>query len=162
MNISFNADEIMEMAVRIEKNGKSFYLHAVEIESDEKMVSFFKKLAAMEEQHIRIFEQFREDLSDTDKESQIYDPDEQVSMYLKVMADAHGGEGNPDITKTLTGKESIKEIVNIALALEKQSILFYVGLVDFISHKQGKDKVNAVIEEEKKHVAQLGDILSNI
>jgi rubrerythrin len=49
-------------------------------------------------------------------------------MYLKVMADAHGGEGNPEITKTLTGKESIKEILNIALALEKQSILFYIGL----------------------------------
>jgi rubrerythrin len=69
MNISFNADEIMEMAVRIEKNGKSFYLHAAEIESDEKMVSFFKKLAAMEEQHIKIFEQFREDLSGIEKES---------------------------------------------------------------------------------------------
>ena len=83
-------------------------------------------------------------------------------MYLKVMADAHGGEGNLEITKTLTGKESIKEILNIALALEKQSILFYIGLVDFISHKHGKDKVNAVIQEEKKHVAQLGDILNSI
>ena len=162
MNIRFDADEIIEMAIRIEKNGKSFYLHAAEIESDEKMINFFKKLAAMEQQHIKIFEHFREDLSETEKESQVYDPDEQASMYLKVMADAHGGEGNPEITKTLTGKESIKEILNIALALEKQSILFYIGLVDFISHKQGKDKVNAVIDEEKKHVSQLGDILSNI
>ena len=162
MNIRFNAEEIIEIAIQIEKNGRSFYLHAAEIESDKKMISFFKKLAAMEEQHIKIFEQFRKNLSETEKEIQVYDPDEQVSLYLKVMADAHGGEGNPEITKTLTGKESINEILNIALALEKQSILFYIGLVDFISHKQGRDKINAIIDEEKKHVAQLGDILSNI
>jgi len=161
MSIRFNIDEILEMAIRIEVNGRAFYLHAAEIESDKEMVSFFNKLAAMEEQHIKTFERFREDLSDTDKEGQVYDPDGQASMYLSVMADTHGGEGDPQVAKTLTGKESLQEILNIALGLEKQSILFYVGLKDLVRQKHGKDKVDAIIDEEKQHIAQLSEILRN-
>lgn len=162
MSIRFNIDEILEMAIRIEANGRAFYLHAAEIESDKKMVSFFNKLAAMEEQHIKTFERFREDLAETEKEGQVYDPDGQASMYLSVMADTHGGEGDPQITKTLTGKESLQEILNIALGLEKQSILFYLGLKDLVHQKHGKDKVDAIIDEEKLHITQLSEILRNV
>ena len=161
MGIRFNMDEILEMAIRIETNGKSFYLHAADMQSDKKMISFFHKLAAMEEQHIKTFERFREDLSETEKEGQVYDPDGQASMYLSVMADTHGGEGDPQVAKTLTGKESLQEILNIALSLERQSILFYVGLKDLVRQKHGKDKVDAIVNEEKQHIAQLSEVLRN-
>ena len=161
MSIRFNIDEILEMAIRIETNGKAFYLHAAEIASDRKMMSFFNKLAAMEEQHIKTFERFREGLSETEREGQVYDPDGQASMYLSVMADTHGGEGDPQIAKTLTGRESLQEILHIALNLEKQSILFYVGLKDLVRPKHGEDKVDAIIDEEKQHIAQLSDVLRN-
>ena len=65
------------------------------------------------------------------------------------------------IAKTLTGKESLQEILNIALSLEKQSILFYVGLKDLVRQKHGKDKVDAIIGEEKQHIAQLSEVLRN-
>jgi rubrerythrin len=123
------------------------------------MVSFFNRLAAMEEQHIKTFKRFREDLSKAEKEGQVYDPEGQASMYLLAMADTHGGEGDPQIAKTLTGKESMQEILNIALSLEKQSILFYVGLKDLVRQKHGKDKVDAIIDEEKQHITQLSEIL---
>ena len=162
MGISFNADEIMEMAIKIEKNGRSFYLHAAEINQDKEMTDFFKKLAAMEENHIKTFKRFRDDLSSTEKEGQVYDPDGQASMYLSVMADTHGGEGDPQITETLTGKESLEDILTIAINLEKKSILFYVGLKDLVSKRRGKDKVEAIINEEKKHIAQLSEALQKV
>ena len=161
MGIRFNADEILEMAIRIETNGRSFYLRAAELQSDSKTAGFFNKLAAMEEQHKKTFEIFRDELSSLDKEGQVYDPDGQASMYLAVMADTHGGEGDPQIAKTLTGKESLEDILKIALNLEKQSILFYVGLKDLVPQQHGKDKVDAIIDEEKQHVAQLSDVLRN-
>ena len=71
------------------------------------------------------------------------------------------GEGDPQIAKTLTGKESLEDILEIALNLEKQSILFYVGLKDLVPQQHGKDKVDAIIDEEKQHVAQLSDVLRN-
>lgn len=161
MGIRFNVDEILEMAIRIETNGKSFYLHAAVLQSDKKIIPFFNKLAAMEEQHIKTFERLREELSASEKEGQIYDPDGQASMYLTVMADTHGGEGDPETAKTLTKKESLEDILKIALNLEKQSILFYVGLRDLVPKEHGKDKVDAIIDEEKQHIAQLSEILRN-
>ena len=83
-------------------------------------------------------------------------------MYLAVMANTHGGEGDPQITETLTGKESLEDILEIAMNLEKKSILFYLGLKDLVSKKRGKDKVDAIIDEEKKHIVQLSEVLQNI
>ena len=161
MTISFNADEIMEMAIRIEMNGRSFYLRAAELQSDNRIASFFNKLADMEAQHKKTFERFRDELSSTDKEGQVYDPDGQASMYLSVMADTHRGEGDPQVAASLTGKESLEDILNIAINLEKQSILFYVGLKDLVPKKHGKGKVDSIIDEEKQHIAQLSEILRN-
>jgi len=159
MGISFNADEILEMAVRIEANGKAFYLRAAELQSDNEVVGFFNRLAAMEEQHKKTFEEFRQDLAAADKEGQAYDPDGQALMYLATMADAHGGEGDPRIAASLTGQETLEEILRTALNLEKQSILFYVGLKDLVTKAQGKEKIDAVIDEEKQHIAQLSEVL---
>jgi len=159
MGIRYNADEILEMAIRIETNGKAFYLRAADLQSDGTMIRFFKNLAAMEEQHRKTFEQFRDELSSDDKEGQVYDPDGQASMYLAVMADTHGGEGDPQVAQNLTGKESLKDILKIALDLEKQSILFYLGLKDLVPKQRGKDQVDAIIDEEKQHIAQLSDVL---
>jgi len=161
MGIRYNADEILEMAIRIEANGRSFYLCAAELQSDDEMTSFFNKLAVMEEQHKKTFEKFRDELTADEKAGQVYDPDGQASMYLAVMADTHGGEGDPQIAKTLTGEETLEDILRIALNLEKQSILFYLGLKDLVPQQWGKDKVDEVIDEEKQHVAQLSEVLRN-
>jgi rubrerythrin len=161
MGITFNADEILEMAIRIEANGRSFYLRAAELQSDKQIINLFKNLAAMEAQHKNTFERFREELSSAEKEGQVYDPDDQASMYLSVMADTHGGEGDPQVAGALTGEESLEEILKTAIQLEKHSILFYIGLKDLVPKKQGKKKVEEVIEEEKNHIAQLSEVFRN-
>jgi len=159
MGINFNADEILEMAIRIETNGRSFYLRAAELQSDKKNIRFFNKLAAMEEQHKKAFERFYEELSSDEKGGQVYDPDGQASMYLAVMADTHGGEGDPQVANALTGEESLENILKTAINLEKQSILFYIGLKDLVPKKHGKEKVDAIIDEEKQHIVQLSEVL---
>jgi rubrerythrin len=55
----------------------------------------------------------------------------------------------------LTGKESLAEIIDIAVGLEKESILFYIGLKDMIPPKYGRDKLDKIIAEERKHVVEL-------
>lgn len=89
----------------------------------------------------------------------VFDPNEELSMYLKAMADAHGGEGSPDVTDQLTGTESMAQIVETAIGLEKESILFYIGLKDMVPQKLGREKIDGIIQEEKKHVAQLTGFL---
>jgi rubrerythrin len=49
----------------------------------------------------------------------------------------------------------MKEIIDIAIGLAKESILFYLGLKDMVPPNYGQDKVDQIIREERKHVIQL-------
>ncbi|UCF00128.1 MAG: ferritin family protein [Planctomycetota bacterium] len=155
MSITFNADEIFEMAVQIEKNGAKFYRQAAQNTPDEKTKKILLDLASMEDGHLETFQEMRKQLGPREKEQLVFDPDNQAAMYLKVVADGHGWEGKKDLAEDLTGQESIEDVLKAAINAEKNSVVFYVGLKDCVSARAGKDKVEAIIKEELGHVAVL-------
>jgi rubrerythrin len=151
----FNADEVFEMAIRAEQNGAAFYRKAAALNADKSSVEFLEKLAAMEDAHVKVFAHMRQDLSDREKTQTVYDRYDEGALYLAAATDAHGGEGSPAVADTLTGEETMEQILQIAIELEQKSILFYVGLRDMVPENLGKDRVDKIIEEEKGHVAAL-------
>ena len=155
MDYNFNADEIFEVAIRIEANGASFYRKAAAAQSEESNRIFLEQLAAMEDHHQVTFEKMRTGLKPHEKQATVFDPNQEAAQYLAVMADTHGGEGSPKAADALTGDESIKDIIDIAIGLEKESILFYLGLKDFVPPEYGKDKLDRIIREEQRHIVQL-------
>lgn len=74
------------------------------------------------------------------------------------MADAHKGEGNPSAASALTGKESIAEIIDTAIGFEQEAILFYLGLKDLVPPIYGQEKLDKIINEERRHSIQLNGI----
>ena len=95
---------------------------------------------------------------DEEKTGTVFDPNDESSQYLAAMADTHGGEGSPTAADALTGKEALKEVIDIAIGLEKESILFYLGLKDFVPPKFGQDKLDEIIAEERRHIIQLNAV----
>ena len=162
MAIVFNADEIFEMAIRIENNGAAFYRKAASLQSDTKNQKFLEGLANMEDQHQKIFTEMRTTLTQKDKDPKVFDPYDEVSQYLTAMADTMGGEGSPSVADSLTGDETLEEILRIAVGLEKDSILFYLGIKDLIPSQSGQDRIDEVIREERRHVAQLSNLLEKL
>lgn len=160
MSYNFNAEEVFEMAVQIESNGAAFYRKAASLQENTADKAFLETIARMEDRHKTGFEQMKAAVSDLEKSQTVFDPNEELSLYLKAMADAHGGEGNPDVASQLTGKETMAQIIKTAIGLEKESILFYLGLKDIVPPRLGRQKIDDIIEEEKKHVAQLNGFLS--
>ena len=159
MAYDFNAAEAFEMAIQIEKNGAAFYRKAASLQDKEADKQFLETIAKMEDRHQAGFEEMKTALSDMEETLTVFDPKEELSLYLKAMADAHGGEGNPDVTARLTGKESMAQIIETAIGLEKESILFYIGLKDMVPPKLGREKIDEIITEEQKHVVQLTGFL---
>ncbi len=155
MGISFNADEIFEMAEEIERNGAKFYREAAKNTTDEKIKQMLLDMAVMEDGHLHTFEEMRKELGPREKEAIVFDPDNESALYLQVMADGRGHEGKVSQAEKLTGKETPEEILNIAIDAEKNSVVFYVGLKDLVSARAGKDKVEAIIKEEVGHIAAL-------
>ncbi len=155
MSITFNADEVFEMAEQIERNAGKFYREAATKTPERPMKEMFLRLAGMEDDHLRTFQQMRKSLSDQEKGGTTFDPEGEASLYLQALADDRGFEGMRGRNVKLTGRESTRELLEIAIGAEKNSILFYVGLKSLVPDEAGKDKIEAIIREEVSHAADL-------
>jgi len=160
MGMPFNADEIFEMAEQIERNGAKFYRAAAKKLPAIRQVLL--DLAAMEDVHEKTFAAMRAELSTSEKEPPVFDPDGQAQAYLRVMADGHVFNIRTDPAKLLAEQKSPQDILKTAIGLEKDSIAFYVGIRDGVSHKAGKDKVEAIIKEEMSHIVILSQKLAEL
>jgi len=160
MPMPFNADEVFEMAEQIERNGAKFYRAAAGKFPDVRQMLL--DLAAMEDEHLKTFQTMRAELSASQTEPPVFDPDNQAQMYLQVMADGHVFDVKADPTEKLTGQETMPDILKTAIGLEKDSIAFYVGLKECVPYKAGKDKVEAIIKEEMSHIAILNKKMADL
>ena len=153
MTISFNADEILQMAEQIERNGARFYLLAAE--RLPKFSNAFRQLAGQEEKHLAIFQKMRSVLSAAEKEETAYDPDRQNSLYLKAMADREVFNIDQDQAKLFSPSTTLTGILDLAIGKEKDSIVFYVGLKELVPENIGGAKLDLVIREEFSHISVL-------
>lgn len=162
MSINFNADEIFAMAIRIEQNGAQFYLRAAECAVAPAAWEFFKGLAAFEQTHERTFAAMREELGENFRLPTAFDPEGQSAAYLKALADGRVFDIHTDPAKRLTGRESLKDIITMAIGLEKDSIIFYLGMRELVPAGQGRDKIDDIIKEEMRHIAFLSEKLATL
>ncbi|MBN1806771.1 MAG: ferritin family protein [Sedimentisphaerales bacterium] len=153
MGMPFTADEVFEMAEQIERNGAKFYRAAAE--KFPTVSQLLLELAAMEDNHEKTFIAMRSELSGTEAEPIVFDPDAQAQLYLQAMADEHIFNIKSDPIDQLAGLGTPNEVLKTAMGLERDSIAFYTGLKESVSRKAGKDKVEAIIKEEINHIAIL-------
>ena len=157
MGIVFSADEVLKMAINIEQNGANFYRKAAGSQKDPAVKEQLIKLAEMEDDHGRTFTKIAEGLDESVRTS-VFDENE-VDIYIKAMVDALEVEGAPTIADALMGDESFKEILEMAIDLEKESILFYVGMKMKVPERLGKNNIEEIIQEEVSHAATLQNML---
>jgi rubrerythrin len=147
-------DEALGIAIQIETNGKEFYLQAARAQQSDDDSRELLKLATMEDTHRDTFERMRAKARD----GRGRPLGSQPVLYLQAVADAHGGEGDPFEAEALDGSETLEEILWTAIKLEEKSILFYVGLMDVLDDPDDRRALEAIIAEERSHVAVLTQI----
>ncbi len=149
MSYPFSADEIFEVAEQLERNGAKFYRDAAAKVSGAAEKDLLNQLAAMEDDHLKTFQDMRAELGDKLKASTVFDPEGESAAYLRSLAD----------TRIFYKKEidlsSMKEILKSAITAEKDSIVFYLGMKDVVPEKMGKDKMEHIIKEEMSHIRLL-------
>ena len=156
MSYDFNADEIFEMAEQIERNGAKFYRTSAEGVEDPASREMLSDLAAMEDQHEKTFSSMRADLSEQEKVSTTFDPENEAFLYLRALADSRVFVQRkiPSI-KSLAGRpeeEIMEEILKFAIGAEKESIVFYLGMKDAVPESLGKGRLDNIIKEEMKKI----------
>ncbi|HGY11256.1 MAG TPA: rubrerythrin [Desulfobacterales bacterium] len=152
----FNANDIFEMAVKIEQNGAIFYRNAAKQIEDEKNKAFLLELASMEDGHAVTFSTMQKQLKGTEVFSNNFDPDDENILYLKALADTRVffEKDQPD--------DSFKSILSTAIQTEKDSIAFYLGMKGLVPANSGQSKIDDIIKEEMSHIRLLAGKLTEL
>ncbi len=156
MKFDFSADEIFTMAIKIEQNGAAFYRLAAENVAEQSDRALLLELADMEDDHERVFAAMQEGVTVEQKKTDFFDPESEAAKYLQAMSDIQVFfKREPDFS-------SMERIIKEAISAEKDSIVFYLGMKDWVPESLGKDKVEAIIKEEMKHIRLLSKKLYEI
>jgi len=150
----FNIDEVLAMAQQIERNGANFYRQAADIAKEADVKELLAKLAEWEAGHEQLFSRIRGELADK-QSSPTVDPDSEAEYYLRFMADEHVFGPGSKPAKILAGCQGSNDIIDVALAFEKDTIMFFVAMKNAMPSSDMVPHVERLIREEFEHIAYL-------
>ena len=155
MPVKFTADEIFEMADKMEDDGAEFYRQASESAPTEEARRLLIELAEWEKDHKQTFSELRDKFAGEGGIGFDYDPDGQAAQYLRTFVEGRVFSPESRGGAKLQGSESMSEILEIALQLEKDSVLFYLGIKDVVDKDQDKARIDKIITQERQHMVTL-------
>ena len=153
MSNVFNAAEIIDMGIEKEKRRRDFYGRVAKEFKEKDMKKLFGDLYDWEDEHIRKFTEIRDSIADGEI-TESYQ--REFTAYIRSLVD--------DKLYSQVGSSSFAKNVNTPLdaiqwgiGFEKDAILFFNELIDYMP-PHNKDKVNLLINEEKKHIVYLSEL----
>jgi rubrerythrin len=151
----FTLSEIIDLAIRIEKNGENAYRKAQEEVSNPSLASMLQWLAEEEVEHEKWFTQLKEKAATVAEDPKL---EEMGKAILQgVLGDQVFSIKDADFSKT----EDINSLLELSIEFEKDTILFFEMLSAFIDDKETLSQLDKIIEEEKRHVQLLEEFLEN-
>ncbi|MHC1743458.1 MAG: ferritin family protein [Syntrophobacteraceae bacterium] len=155
MMFNFNAAEVFQIAINIEENGKRFYDKALEIVDDQAVKELFMDLGLQEVDHKKRFETLKAQLPPEVQKSTVWDPDNETDLYIKMMADQHVFTAADSVEKALATVKNSGDALKMAIEFEKDSVLFFLSLLEVTESKKDQEFINLLVKEEQTHLRKL-------
>ena len=151
----FNADEIFSMGVQIEKNGFAFYTAAADHTEDADLKDLFRRLAEWERKHVTIFESLRMKIPAVAKETDTFDQDNMVHLYLRSVADNNVFVKGLTLDPGALVWTSPVTVLTTALDFEKDSVVFFSSMKEVATEASAASEVDKLVTEELRHIGFL-------
>ncbi|MCD6304058.1 MAG: ferritin family protein [Planctomycetes bacterium] len=142
------------MAEQIERNGAAYYRKAAEGAAGKQAAETLLELARMEDDHEKTFSRMKADLAGAGG-AETFDQLGEGELYLQAMVAGKVFDPTAAAADELTGTESLLQILERAIDLEKDSIVFYVTMKSMVPDEAGKQRIGDIIDEEIGHIALL-------
>jgi len=147
---TFNPSEIYQFAIKIEENGETFYnTMAAKLEND-KVIELFKHLAKEEVGHKATFKKLLAEFEDY-KPAESYQ--NEYFSYLQAYAENlvfHFDRFAKDMSKV----DTIEDAFQFAIGKELDTIAYFREMKELVPEGE-KEKIEAILDEERKHVVLL-------
>jgi len=138
--------ELLNVALKIESDGYEMYSNLAE-ENEGELQNLFKELAVQEREHQNRFKKIFDRCMEDEKQYADWTDDENAG-YLMSFAEL-------SIFPKLSGAkklDNVNDAIDLAIGVEKDSIIFYSDLKGYF---KDKDTIDNIIAEEKKHLMDL-------
>ncbi|KLU67641.1 rubrerythrin [Desulfosporosinus acididurans] len=149
--VNFTGEEIIKLALEMEKSGKEFYEKALSYAQDLQLKEVLAYLAKEEEKHLKDFEKLGERLSKEFIPNESYAGE--YGDYLTSIVNNHIFNLN-NVEDLVKGIKTDLDILRFALSFEKDSIMIFQEFENFVNNT-GKDIVKDLLNEEKEHIKKI-------
>ena len=150
----FSINEIIELAIQIEKKGYTFYNKALERKNlSSNSTELLQKLRDDEIVHEKTFKKMRTKLEQ--EEITLSGDWQEVSSYLRTIPNSHIFSKPDAAIKLATSANNEKELIKNAIQFEKDTLLFFNFIYKKIEGQKVKKILKKIIEEEVSHVEKL-------
>ncbi|MGD9079566.1 MAG: ferritin family protein [Desulfobacterales bacterium] len=149
----FSVQEILDLAIQLEKNGESVYRNAVDEVTEPDLVSLLLWMADEEVRHRRWFSEVRKNF-----ETHAINPFmEEMSrqVFGGMLGDKSFSHRDVDFSKV----DRLDDLVDIFIEFEKDTVLFYETLIPFIEDNDTLEHLKKIIDEENDHIKKLHEFL---
>jgi rubrerythrin len=85
----------------------------------------------------------------------VSDPGQELDLYIKMMADQHVFGSVDELDAQLAEVKTTKDALKLALQLEKDSVIFFLGMQEATCEGKDRDLLALLIKEEQDHVRRL-------
>ena len=143
-------NEVVNFAIERENESYALYQELAEKVAEAEAKSLFKVLMDEEQAHKKFYATFLSTIEA--KQTPGVKEDDEYAAYMKTLIDSQRTVKKPTIDLT-----NLPEILDFAIAREKDAVLFYVGLENFVPDDD-KSTVKTIIKEEGNHIVKLTNL----
>jgi len=151
----FDAKEIVGLAIKIEENGEEFYMQLANKTKNSQVREMIEFLAGEDRKHRNTFRQIQQRLGEFKPAYESY-PGEYLN-YVKALAEE--SIFTKEILRQLLKKKfkTSTEVLDTAIVVEKDSILIYNEMKNFVPESEHKT-IDEIVNQEKEHLRKLSEI----
>ena len=149
----FNTDEILDIAIRLEKNSEAVYREAAASVSNPEIAATLEWMADEEVKHAQWFEDLR---GNPNIKTEAVPLETLDAGFLKTLI---GGRSFSLDDVNFADIQQICDLLDVFVESEKDGIMFYEMLMPFIRGKSTRTMLEHIIHEEKTHIKSLKEFI---
>lgn len=152
-NALFSANEILDLAIKLEKNGELVYRDAIEKVSNPELIRLLEWMADEEAKHANWFAELKLELDQKG-----------VNPFMEKMSrelfDDLLGDKNFSLKDVdFSSVSELDDLMAIFIEFEKDSVRFYQVLEPFIEDPVSLESLKKIIDEEHCHIKRLQELM---
>ena len=155
MSYGFNAGEVFKVAIQIEENGRKFYEESQKSIESAEVRALFADLAIQEIEHREKFKTLLAKLPPESAATKVWDPENELDSYIKLMADSHVFIEGDEIRKRIGSIRNSSDALKLAMDFEKDTLVFFLGLEGAMAGKKEQELIKSLVYEEQEHLKRL-------